>query len=123
MNPKNFSIIALFVAFLVGFRGVVHFGSPRVSGPADPVENERLEATHAWQALRWYNDQRAYPTGNIPADWRGKGLAQGRRDNLWKKTPAKFGDLDNMGATSNAAGGGTEFLQSLPTTTHLYLEG
>lgn len=39
-------------------------------------EDERAEAKYAMQAWQWYNDQRAYPTGSIPADWREKARMQ-----------------------------------------------
>src|SRR6266849_5968298 len=38
-------------------------------------EQEKIEATHAMEAMRWYNNQRAYPTGTIPVDWREKARA------------------------------------------------
>ena len=44
----------------------------------------QLRETDAYQALKWYNDQRAYPTGKIPEDWREKALKHINRHNLQK---------------------------------------
>ena len=48
------------------------------------AESRELPEEFAFQALRWYNDQRAYPTGSIPLDWREKALAQVNQQNLHK---------------------------------------
>src|SRR6266404_6144306 len=100
MKSKIFSIIVLLTAFLMGIGAVMHVGSGRISSPADPVENERLEATHAWQALRWYNDQRAYPTGHIPAGWREKALAHVERNQLMKTSSENSVSWNNVGPTA-----------------------
>ncbi|MBI5214487.1 MAG: T9SS type A sorting domain-containing protein [Ignavibacteriae bacterium] len=34
----------------------------------------RLKATFAYQAAKWYNDRRAFPSGTIPVDWKEKAL-------------------------------------------------
>jgi photosystem II stability/assembly factor-like uncharacterized protein len=53
--------------------------SPHGRGPSTddtPMPVGGLRATGAYQAARWYNDQRAYPTGSIPVDWRTKAELQ-----------------------------------------------
>ncbi|MBI4547120.1 MAG: T9SS type A sorting domain-containing protein [Ignavibacteriae bacterium] len=42
----------------------------------------KLNQTFAYQAMKWYNDQRAYPTGRIPVSWRHKALEHVKRNNL-----------------------------------------
>ena len=46
------------------------------------MQDDRLEATYAMASMQWYNDQRAYPTGTIPLDWREKALAHTQAQNL-----------------------------------------
>ncbi len=45
---------------------------------------EIIEATHAAAAMQWYNDQRAFPTGAIPPDWREKALNHIQKNNFRK---------------------------------------
>ncbi len=58
-------------AFMVVVRG-------RGPAPRDPesVVPVNLRETDAYQAMKWYNDQRARPTGHIPAGWREKALRE-----------------------------------------------
>lgn len=49
-----------------------------------PKEHKDFEATGAMGAMRWYNDQRAYPTGFIPYDWREKAIEHTNKFNLSK---------------------------------------
>ncbi|MBI3193617.1 MAG: T9SS type A sorting domain-containing protein [Ignavibacteriae bacterium] len=41
----------------------------------------RLKATFAYQAAKWYNDRRAFPSGIIPVDWKEKALNQIEQNN------------------------------------------
>ena len=100
MKSKILSLIVVFIAFLTGFQAVVQYGSRRASGTIDPAGKEQLEATHAWQALRWYNDQRAYPTGRIPADWREKALVHVAGNNLMKTFSENSVSWTNVGPTA-----------------------
>jgi photosystem II stability/assembly factor-like uncharacterized protein len=103
MKSKIFTSILFIAAFLMTFQAVMRLDGWKSPGPADPAKNERLEATHAWQALRWYNDQRAYPTGKIPADWREKALAHVERNNLMKTSSEN--SVTWTGVGPNAIGG------------------
>ncbi len=48
--------------------------------------SEQLEQKYAYEALMWYNNQRAYPKGSIPVDWREKALAHIQQNNLQKSS-------------------------------------
>jgi photosystem II stability/assembly factor-like uncharacterized protein len=50
------------------------------------VGDERIEpkATEAMEAMRWYNAQRAYPTGKIPYDWKERAEEHIQKYNLLK---------------------------------------
>ncbi len=39
-------------------------------------EEEQQEAKYALEAFRWYNDQRAFPSGHIPQDWHEKATSK-----------------------------------------------
>jgi photosystem II stability/assembly factor-like uncharacterized protein len=56
-----FCALAAFLVLLLGHNG---------------PEGRGEEEGNALAALRWYNDQRAYPTGSIPADWRERAMQQ-----------------------------------------------
>jgi photosystem II stability/assembly factor-like uncharacterized protein len=103
MKSKNLSSFVLTVSFLTALMVAGRIASPGISATVEPAGNERLEATHAWQALKWYNDQRAYPTGRIPVDWREKALAQVERNNLRKISSENSVSWNNVGP--NAIGG------------------
>jgi len=47
-------------------------------------KGEVLEATQALEAIRWYNSQRAYPSGKIPVDWREKAISHIQKYNFQK---------------------------------------
>jgi len=45
-----------------------------------------LKATGAMEAMKWYNDQRAYPTGKIPYGWRENAVSHINKFNFRKET-------------------------------------
>ena len=47
---------------------------------------QEFEGTHAAEAMRWMNDQRAYPTGTIPTGWREKARTAINQHNLAKSS-------------------------------------
>jgi len=49
-------------------------------------EQNELKATEAMEAMRFYNAQRAYPTGRIPFDWREQAEAHIQKYNLQKSS-------------------------------------
>ena len=49
-------------------------------------EHDVAKASEAMEAMRWYNDQRAYPDGVIPLGWREKALRHVNNHNLSKGT-------------------------------------
>jgi len=86
MKSRILRPVAALAAFLLTIQVVVRLSPPRANQTSNTEENRsaRLEATHAFEALRWYNNQRAYPTGHIPADWKEKALAHISRNNKVK---------------------------------------
>ncbi|MBI3765328.1 MAG: hypothetical protein HY277_02355, partial [Ignavibacteriales bacterium] len=66
------------------------------------IQKERLEATYAMQAMRWYNDQRSYPTGTIPYDWRERALSHTKQHNLQKTSAAASISWSSVGPDSIA---------------------
>ncbi len=84
--------------------------APTTSGELRPIqpqptavggtERPEMEATHALEALRWYNDQRAYPTGSIPLDWREKALAQIARNDFKKPASQSSVAWNSVGPTA-----------------------
>ena len=87
MKSRIFRPAAALAAFLLTIQLVFHLSPPPADRQPNSEENRNanLEATHAFEALRWYNNQRAYPTGHIPADWKEKALAHISRNNKVKQ--------------------------------------
>ena len=87
MKSRIFRPAAALAAFLLTIQVVFHLSPPPADRQTNSEENRNanLEATHAFEALRWYNNQRAYPTGHIPADWKEKALAHISRNNKVKQ--------------------------------------
>ncbi len=73
---------------LVVFTGGVFLGSKKstISNRSSRLENERLEASYALQAMQWYNNQRAYPFGHIPEEWREKAYKHIQQNNFQKSS-------------------------------------
>jgi len=59
------------------------------------IEHSEAEATHALEAMHWFNNQRAYPNGEIPADWREKAVEHIQQHNF-----AKASSVNYLGWTS-----------------------
>lgn len=51
---------------------------------SDEARDERLEATYAYEAMRWYYGQRAYPASHLPDGWRENALSHVKRNGLDK---------------------------------------
>ncbi len=51
-------------------------------------DEKPMQATYAQEAMRWYNRQRAHPTGSIPVDWRTNALAAIKQNNMRKASEA-----------------------------------
>ncbi len=73
--------------FWLSARNAEHI-SASVPG-VDRENDERLEATYAFQSMKWYSDQRAYPTGSIPHDWREQAFQKMARDAARKSSSVK----------------------------------
>ncbi len=76
----------IFVAFLsaavfsVSLLLIVRVSQERIGEGESNEENEAvLEATHAFEGIQWFNNQRAYPSGTIPLEWRTNALQKMRR--------------------------------------------
>src|SRR5260221_7165006 len=94
MNPRIVRLTLSVFAFLLAFLTVL-----RLYPKKEPPKHEP-EATHALEALRWYNDQRAYPSGSIPADWREKALAQIGRNGIMKSSSVSSVTWNPVGPTA-----------------------
>src|SRR5437867_9216252 len=70
----------------------------------EALEHEKIEATYAMEAMRWYNRQRAHPTGSIPIDWREKAQAVIYRQKLEKSDAAASGLTWTSVGPNNIAG-------------------
>jgi photosystem II stability/assembly factor-like uncharacterized protein len=77
-------------------------GGPEAEGPLVRVGDGLMKSTEAMEALRWYNDQRAYPTGRIPVDWRQKALAHAETYNLGKRNSLESIAWTSVGPTNIA---------------------
>ncbi len=66
------------ICFIIVSRWMIQTEAPISSEDFVP---ERLKATFAYQAAKWYNDRRAFPTGTIPVDWKEKALSQIEQSN------------------------------------------
>src|ERR1051326_1842330 len=86
MNLNIWKLTTLLVVFLIALfasRQARIFTQPAVMSPE---AGTHFLATDAYHAMKWYNDQRAYPSGRIPLDWRQKAEMQISQSNLRKST-------------------------------------
>jgi len=79
--------------------------------------SEQQEEKFAYEALKWYNDQRAYPKGSIPVDWRDKALAHIQRNNLQKSSMLNTLSWTTLG--SGTISGRTRSVVIDPTNTNV----
>lgn len=79
--------------------------------------SEQQEEKFAYEALKWYNDQRAYPKGSIPVDWRDKALAHIQRNNLQKSSVLNTLSWTTLG--SGTISGRTRSVVIDPTNTNV----
>jgi photosystem II stability/assembly factor-like uncharacterized protein len=84
MQQRFTKIILCLVVFAVVLKLAID--TPRAALPSGTTfiekESEEQEAGYAYEALCWYNNQRAYPTGRIPEDWRTKAFEHIKQNNL-----------------------------------------
>ncbi|MBA4312165.1 MAG: hypothetical protein C0417_06005 [Chlorobiaceae bacterium] len=89
MKTIYYSIITFIALFVISFI-VTQNDLVRKSNTSDGIEGEsipsNLKSTGAMEAMRWYNDQRAFPTGKIPYDWREKAEEHIKKYNLSKSS-------------------------------------
>ncbi|MBI4549241.1 MAG: T9SS type A sorting domain-containing protein [Ignavibacteriae bacterium] len=84
MKLEVLRVIVASVAFCGSLWLIVH---SNVKAPRPSHRDiEPARATHAFEAMRWYNQQRAYPSGTIPEDWRDKALGHIKEKNLQRST-------------------------------------
>jgi len=102
-------IISLFV-FISSWVIIIHFFVNQPRGVSTPINDDEqvatnccrrktstyvsnstegdglttFKATGAMEAMRWYNNQRAFPTGRIPSDWLEKAKEHIQKNNLLK---------------------------------------
>ncbi|MBI4811411.1 MAG: hypothetical protein HY800_08255, partial [Ignavibacteriales bacterium] len=79
-------IMAIFISsFMIGIFQTKEHSSLSADGMLEKIPGN-LKATGAMEAMKWYNDQRAYPTGKIPYEWRENAEAHMKKFNLAKIT-------------------------------------
>ncbi len=90
MPSKSLRIIVSLFAFISGMMLVLeHRDDDRFTKERKEFSEERtLEASYALESMRWYNDQRAYPSGVIPVGWKQKALQHIQTYNLAKSSSA-----------------------------------
>ncbi|MDI6765961.1 MAG: T9SS type A sorting domain-containing protein [Bacteroidota bacterium] len=76
-------ILFFIIAFVIT---IYHSNDRKPQQPERSAINDlnEFEATEAKEAMRWYNDQRAYPTGFIPYGWREEAIEHTSKHNLSK---------------------------------------
>ncbi|MBI5022209.1 MAG: T9SS type A sorting domain-containing protein [Ignavibacteriales bacterium] len=98
MKTIHYSIIMFITLFLVTFF-VTRFDDVQKTTVAGKTGVEsipsNLKSTGAMEAMKWYNDQRAYPTGKIPYGWREKA-----EDHIKKFNLSKSGSVNAVTWTS-----------------------
>ena len=77
--------VLILTAYFLGI-WMTHPQLKRVNHRIQQNERNENEATNALDAMRWYNNQRAYPTGTIPFDWREKAMLHLEKYNHARKT-------------------------------------
>jgi photosystem II stability/assembly factor-like uncharacterized protein len=84
MNRIVFPLIVI-VCFMISFLFVTSDESADSTLSVEQLDRALgFPATHASEAIRWYNDQRSYPTGTIPVDWREKAVSHVQKNNFLK---------------------------------------
>lgn len=73
MISKCSKILLIIACAIAGFF-LVFTSREEVQSEFGEAAQKALRATGAYHAFRWYNDQRAHPTGTIPVHWREKAL-------------------------------------------------
>lgn len=79
--------ITVITVFLTGFITQLHIQNEGKLDDKKSCGKESktlLRATGALAAMKWYNDQRAYPEGRIPTDWREKAINHIEKNNISK---------------------------------------
>ena len=75
------------ICFIIGIALIVSHHPQQNSENRSEIEREtKLEAKYAFEAMQWYNDQRAYPSGRIPEDWKQNALKHIQQHNLQKSS-------------------------------------
>ncbi|MBI1803671.1 MAG: T9SS type A sorting domain-containing protein [Ignavibacteriae bacterium] len=86
---NTLGIALCLAAFITSWYFALHEQSGKIlceSSNNVSIRRDDAEATHAQDAMRWFNNQRAYPTGIIPQDWREKALRHVERNNFQKSS-------------------------------------
>lgn len=111
--------LSVFVIVLIVIRRNEHYPIPLSNN--ESADREKIEATYAFQSMKWYNDQRAYPTGTIPHDWREKARAQLEQYSLRKSSSTAQLAWTSVGPTN--IGGRTRSMAFDPTNSNIIYAG
>ncbi len=102
-----FLIVACGISLLSAFWLAEQHGSAVIAtrgGGGRTGSKSENEATHALDAMRWFNNQRAYPTGTIPLDWREKAIIHTRKFNVSRTASSGTGLSWSSVGPSNLGG-------------------
>lgn len=64
----------------------IHVNDPKLGKKYERLKRGIAKSDKPGEAVKWYFEQRAYPVGSIPIDWREKALQNIERKNLPKNT-------------------------------------
>ncbi len=94
MKQRNFLLIILLSAlsFTIFFllqdtdSRKIHSSDPKIARKYERLKKGLPKSDKPGEAVKWFFEQRAYPAGSIPTDWREKALQHIERKNLQKNT-------------------------------------
>lgn len=77
------NVLLLLVGFMMGVWAVIQYDA-ELPASADEFRKKRkqIKTDHPAEAMRWFYEQRAYPNGTIPLDWKERAFEHIRRNNM-----------------------------------------
>jgi photosystem II stability/assembly factor-like uncharacterized protein len=85
---RSITIALCAAAFIASFLFIMQpaYRVNSVNAEEEEGENQKLEAQHIRDAVRWYQRQRIYPATTLPDNWRENALRHIEKHNLAKQT-------------------------------------
>lgn len=92
MRFRFFRLTASLFSFIIGMMFILQYRPDDTvpDGRKEFPKESKIEASYALESMRWYHNQRAYPTGIIPAEWKQKALKHIEQNNLSKTSSSSF---------------------------------